>query len=248
MAGRQPYLDHEGPIAFAHRGGAAEAPENTIAAFERAVGLGYRYLETDVQVTADGVLVVFHDDDLRRLCGRPERVDALPWDEVATLRVRGTEPIPTFDDLLGRWPEVRFNVDCKTDRAVAPLVDVITGHGALDRVCVASFSDRRIRRIRSLAGPRLCTAAARWELAALWAVGMRLGGAAAQVPQRRGPVTIATERLVRRARRRGMPVHVWTVDDRGEMGRLLDIGVAGLITDRPAVLREVLVEREQWPV
>lgn len=248
MAWRHPYLDHAGPIAFAHRGGGAEAPENTMAAFERAVGLGYRYLETDVQVTADGVLVVFHDDDLRRVCGRPERVDALPWTEVQTCRVNGTEPIPQFDELLDRWPDARINVDCKTDAAVAPLIEAIERHGALDRVCVASFSDRRLRRIRKHAGPRLCTSAGRWELAALWAIGIRLGSSASQVPDHRGPFAIATERLVRRSHRRRMPVHVWTVDDRGDMTRLLDLGVDGIITDRPALLREVLVERGQWPV
>ena len=121
---RHPFLDWPGPIAFAHRGGASEAPENTMPAFERAVDLGYRYLETDVHVTADGVVVAFHDDDLLPDV-RPARAHlraavARRW---PTARVDGREPIPRLADLLDAWPDARFNIDCKTDRVVEPLGD-----------------------------------------------------------------------------------------------------------------------------
>jgi glycerophosphoryl diester phosphodiesterase len=103
---RHPFLDWPGPIPFAHRGGATEAPENTMPAFERAVGLGYHYLETDVHTTADGIVVAFHDDDLSRTCGRPGRISELPWREVATCRVDGKEPIPgsSISSTPGRTP------------------------------------------------------------------------------------------------------------------------------------------------
>ncbi len=78
-ARRHPFLDWPGPIAFAHRGGAGDAPENTMPAFAAAVALGYRYLETDAQLTADGVVVAFHDDDLTRTCGRAVHISELPW-------------------------------------------------------------------------------------------------------------------------------------------------------------------------
>ena len=112
-----PYLDWNGPIAFAHRGGASDAPENTEPAFRAAVELGYRYLETDVHVTADGVLVAFHDDDLQRTCGMPGRISELPWSQVATARVDGTAPIPRLDELLDTWPDARWNIDCKVAAA-----------------------------------------------------------------------------------------------------------------------------------
>ena len=104
MPTTHPYLDWPGPIAFAHRGGSNDNPENTMRSFGHAVDLGYHYLETDVQVTADGVLLVFHDDDLQRTCGRPERVADVSWARLADVRVSGTEPIPTFHDLLEEWP------------------------------------------------------------------------------------------------------------------------------------------------
>ncbi len=244
---RHPYLDWPHPIGFAHRGGASDVPENTMPAFEYAVGLGYRYVETDVQVTADGVLLAFHDNDLQRTCARPGRISELSWAEVSTARVGGQAPIPLLDDLLGTWPDLRVNIDCKSDQAVDALVAALRRHAALDRVCVGSFSDIRIRRLRRRMGPALCTALGPGAVAALTrGVLRRTAACAAQVPVRQGGLTVTNERFVERAHRLGLAVHVWTIDDATEMDRLLDIGVDGIMTDRPAVLRSVLDRRGQW--
>lgn len=242
-----PYLDWPHQIPFAHRGGASDVPENTMAAFEYAVRLGYHYVETDVQATADGVLLAFHDNDLQRTCGRPGRISDLPWSEVRTALVSGKAPIPTLDELLGAWPELRVNIDCKSDRAVEPLIAALGRAGALDRVCVGSFSDRRIRLLRRRLGPWLCSALGPGGVAALLSGTLRSTGArTAQVPVRQGPVTVTTAGFVRRAHALGVAVHVWTIDDPAEMSRLLDLGVDGLMTDRPAVLREVFERRGLW--
>ncbi len=139
---RHPFLDFPGPLAFAHRGGASEAPENTLPAFQRAVDLGYRYLETDVHVTSDGVLVAFHDDDLSRTCGRPGLIHELPWSEVSTARVDGREPIPRLDDLLARLPGAphQHRLQDPTPRSSRSATSS-RRPGALDRVCVGAFSD-----------------------------------------------------------------------------------------------------------
>ena len=242
-----PYLDGESPIPFAHRGGASDAPENTMPAFEYAVGLGYRYVETDVQVTADGVLVAFHDDDLSRTCGRIGLISELPWSEVRHAMVRGEAPIPLLEDLLGAWPELRVNIDCKSDAAAPALVSTLRRTNALDRVCVGAFSDRRIRGLRAVFGDKLCTALGPAGVAALrFARPRSLGGLAAQVPVRHGRVTVTDQRFVERAHALGIHVHVWTVDDPVEIDRLLDLGVDGIMTDRPAVLREVFERRGHW--
>lgn len=244
---RHPFLDWTGPIAFAHRGSSADAPENTIAAFRHAVDLGYRYLETDVQVTADGVVVVFHDDDLRRIGGRPGVIGELPWRDIESARVHGTEPIPKLDDVLEDFPDVRFNIDCKRPAAAGPLAAAIRRHDALDRVCLASFSDRTVRDLRRELGDRACTSAGTGELAALWLLGRPAGAAlAAQIPERRGWIPVLTSRLLRNAHRHGIVVHVWTANEPEDMRRLLELGVDGIMTDRPAVLRDVLVERGLW--
>src|SRR5262245_7960504 len=151
------FLDHPGPVPYAHRGGALEGRENTMPAFEAAVNLGYRYVETDVQVTADGVLAAFHDDDLSRTCGRPGKISQLPWSEVRTVLVGGEAPIPLLADLVGAWPDLRVNIDCKSDRAVDALASTLRRCNALDRVLVGSFSDRRTQRLRGMLGDQLAT-------------------------------------------------------------------------------------------
>lgn len=242
-----PYLDWPGPIPFAHRGGASDVPENTMPAFEYAVGLGYRYVETDVQVTADGVLVAFHDNDLRRTCGRPGRISELPWSEVRTAMVDGRAPIPLLDDLLGEWPELRVNIDCKTDQAVDALVSALRRTNSLQRVALGAFSDARLRRLRKELGDGVCTSLGPGGVAGLKFGTLRHTAAmAAQVPVRQGPLTVTDERFVGRAHAMGLAVHVWTIDDPAEMHRLLDIGVDGIMTDRPEVLRTVFQERGLW--
>ena len=250
------FLDHDGPIAFAHRGGAAGGLENSIAAFGRAVDLGYRYLETDVHATADGVLLAFHDHRLDRVTDRSGEVARLPWSTVSQARIGGREPIPLLEDLLGAWPEIRVNIDVKEVGAVAPLVRAVHRTRALDRVCVASFSPRRLAAVRDALGPRLCTAlsthgAARLRLGASVPAARRLAptdAGCAQLPERVGPLRVVTGALVDLAHDRGLPVHVWTVDDPARMCRLLDLGVDGIMTDELVTLRDVLAARGLWPV
>jgi glycerophosphoryl diester phosphodiesterase len=243
---RFPFLDHDGPIAFAHRGGAGDFPENTMPAFANAVAMGYRYLETDVHATSDGVLVAFHDDDLERTCGRPGLISQLPWSEVARARVAGVEPIPRLVDLFEAFPQAMINIDCKADPAVQPLIDTLRRADAVDRVCVGAFAHRRLTRIRRAFTGGICTSMSPVEVAA-WLAGWVMPTAAcAQVPVSQGRVTIVTRRHLAAAHRRDVPVHVWTIDDPLEMDRLLDLGVDGIMTDRPAMLRELLEKRGQW--
>lgn len=246
-----PFLDHPGPIPFAHRGGASEAPENTLPAFEHAVRLGYRYIETDVHATSDGVLVAFHDHRLDRVTDRAGRIGDLPWREVSKARVDGSEPIPLLEDVLGTWPDIRVNIDPKADSSVDPLIETIRRTEAIDRVCVGAFSDERIDRVRSALGPRLCTGMGPDEMVdlirAFQGETVVFRSAAAQIPPTdpKGR-PLATKELVDTAHEHGIVVHVWTIDDPDEMRALLDIGVDGIMTDRPAVLREVLEERGLW--
>lgn len=248
---RHPFLEGPGPIAFAHRGGAAEAPENTMEAFERAVALGFKYLELDVRASADGQVVVFHDATLDRVCDRTGTVGELPWSELSEARVDDVAPLCRLEDVLGTWPEVRINIDPKCDAVTEPLVEVLRKTGSLDRVCVMAFSDLRLRRIRKLAGPQVCTALGpesqvRLGLAAKGLPVGDLVGDIAQVPADVGPLRPIHQRFIDVAHERGLDVHVWVVDHPGEMRRLLDHGADGIMTDRPSVLRDVLIERGEW--
>ena len=184
------------------------------------------------------------------------RVARLPWATVSRARIGGREPIPLLEDLLGTWPDIRLNIDVKAAGATAPLAAAIRRTESLERVCVASFSERRLAAVRRELGPRLCTSLAPRGVLRLRAAAS--SGAVAwlaprgvpcvQVSERVGPLRVVTPRLVELAHARGQRVHVWTVDDAADMRRLLDLGVDGIMTDRIHTLRDVLHERGHWPV
>ena len=249
---RHPYLDVEGPIAFAHRGGAEEFPENTLRAFRHAVDLGYTHVETDVHATADGVAVAFHDDSLDRVTDGRGAIGDLDWSRLQRALVAGTDPILRLDELLEELPDTRINIDPKSDAAVGPLVEVLRRAGAVERVCVCSFSDRRTRQVRDLIGDSLCVGAGPRGIARLLAATARVGRPApfdfdaAQVPVRSKGLTLVRPAVLAAAHRHEVAVHVWTIDEPAEMHRLLDMGVDGIMTDRPSVLRQVMIERGHW--
>jgi glycerophosphoryl diester phosphodiesterase len=249
---RHPYLDHPGPIAFAHRGGAADGLENTVRQFRRAVEAGYRYIETDVHATRDGRLVAFHDATLDRVTDGAGRIADLPWRDVAHARVAGEEPVPLFEELLETFPEVRWNVDVKAEPALLPFLDLIGRTDAWDRVCLGSFSEARVVRAQRLAGPRLATSYGTrgvlnlrlrsWGLPAA----VRRSAVAAQVPEQQSGIQVVDHRFVRAAHAHGLQVHVWTINEAERMHRLLDLGVDGIMTDHIDTLRKVMEDRGIW--
>ncbi|MFJ4688533.1 glycerophosphodiester phosphodiesterase [Streptomyces sp. NPDC091377] len=249
---RHPYLDHPGPLPFAHRGGAADGLENTVAQFRRAVETGYRYIETDVHLTRDGRLVAFHDATLDRVTDGAGRIADLPWDDVRQARVGGAEPVPLFEELLETFPEVRWNVDVKAGSALRPLLDLLERADCWDRVCVGSFSEARVAHAQRLAGPRLATSYGTRGVLGLrlrsWGVPVAPRGSAiaAQVPERQSGVPVVDRRFVRTAHARGLQVHVWTVNEPERMHRLLDLGVDGIMTDHIDTLRTVMEDRGVW--
>ena len=257
-AAAYPYFDV--PFAaYAHRGGALYPPnlhrENTRYAFQQAVDLGYRYLETDVHATADGVLVAFHDDVLDRVTDHSGQIARLPYAEVARARIGGQDPIPRLSELLTAFPEARFNIDAKSDGAVDLLPAVIAEHEAYERVCVGSFSVARLHRLRRRLGPRVASAASSAGVAVnrfvpwlTWALNSAAPVLQLPVayPFRGRRLPVLTPRLVRSVHRAGKRVQVWTVDDAETMEWLIGLGVDGIFTDRIDVLKDVLVRHGLW--
>ena len=252
-----PFLDFPTPIVVAHRGASGDAPENTLEAFAAAVAQGCRYLETDVHVTTDGVVVAFHDHRLDRATDRRGAIEKLTIAEVeqadaghhlSGYRGRGVK-VPRLEEILTAWPDHRLIIDPKTDAGVDPLCALLERHDAWHRVCVGAFSDRRVKRVRQLSRGRACTsmgpaATATAVLASATTGRMpRLGANCLQVPIRERGVRIVTPRFVDAAHHAGLPVQVWTVDDVRTMHYLLDIGADAIMTNRPRVLFEVLAAR-----
>ena len=250
----KPFLQTPGVLAMAHRGFSTRGLENSMAAFAAAVDLGYRYVETDVHATSDGVLLAFHDATLDRVSDGVGGIAEQRWRDIAPARIGGTEPIPLLADVLDRWPQLRVNIDIKSAGAVAPLVDLIERMQVHDRVCVTSFSDTRRRAaLRGLSRP-VCTPGgqnvttgivlAQRTPAALRAIAHDVD--CLQVPERYGRITVVTPVFVQRMHALGVQVHVWTVNGGDDMRRLLDMGVDGLITDRADLLKDVLQQRDLW--
>jgi glycerophosphoryl diester phosphodiesterase len=261
-----PYLAGA-PLLFAHRGGAALAPENTLEAFVQAVEFwGADVIETDVQLSADGALMVLHDDTVDRTTNGTGRVAELTREELGALdaghaftaldgthafRGRGVR-IPEFESVLEALPHTRFNVDAKAPAAARPLVELLHRRGDTHRVLVASEFDATSGRRLGYRGP---VSASRTQIRRFYLLS-RLPVdlpwtppvEALQVPWRWDGRQVTTERLVRRAHRRNVAVHVWTVDDPQVMRTLLRWGVDGIQTDRPDLLARVLHEETGRPL
>ncbi|HBO54871.1 glycerophosphodiester phosphodiesterase family protein [Janibacter terrae] len=248
------YGEETEPLAIAHRGGAHLAPENTLAAFSMSTALGLRYLESDIRLTADGELVCFHDEVLDRCTTGTGRIGARTLADLRrTVRVGGTEPIPTLEEALTTFPDACFTVDLKNRAAIAPMARLLQRRDFAERVCVAGAWDGWLQLLASQA-PHLRTALGWRSLVALISASKAgvqppssvVRGRFAHVPVRLGRLPIHSPSLVRRAHRLGVRVVVWTVDEPGLMHELLDMGVDGIITDRPDVLRTVMISRGTW--
>lgn len=260
----RPFFADQPPLAIAHRGSRLLWPENTMEAFQGAVDLGYRYLETDLHATADGILVAFHDDALDRTTDGSGPVRAHTWTQLTGLdaahnfaphldyprRGNGIR-IPTLEELLTAMPETRLVLDVKEAGFEMLLADFLRTHDAEERVIVGSFSDVRLRRFRQASSGRVATSAGPAETTAVW-MAARLGrplrthADALQIPEEFAFVRLADRKLVDVLEASGRQVHVWTVNDPENMARFLDNGVHGIITDRPDLLKQLMEARGEW--
>ncbi|MEZ4250424.1 MAG: glycerophosphodiester phosphodiesterase [Polyangiales bacterium] len=262
-AAMKAYFGDGGRILFAHRGGAKRFPENTMHAFEQAYGLGFRWIETDVHLSADGTIVVHHDPTLDRTTNARGRLRERTLAELRTLdagyrftrdgrtypfRDRGLT-IPTLEEALALAPDLRLNLEMKGDDPELPkaLFEFLEHHGLRDRVLVAAANDAMTERFRTYAGDRYATSPGIRGIVRFWAavraradrlLDVRFD--ALQVPPRHGVLTVVEPRFVEAAHRRGLKVHVWTIDDPAEMRRLAALGVDGVMSDRPEALLETL--------
>jgi len=233
---------------FVHRGGDEAKTENTLEAFQYSSDLGFIFMETDVQFTNDGEVVVFHDRDLKRIAGIEKKISELSINEIKSIDLINGGKIPTLDELLYSFKDLRFNIDIKVDAAVERSVEIIKSHGALNRTCLAAFSSKRVDHIRNLAGKDACTSMGQLEVSKLimQSYGFpfkKQSGMCAQVPVTQWGLPVVTKRFIKEAHAQGKLVHVWTIDEPKEMFSLIDMDVDGLMTDKPSVLKKVMTEK-----
>lgn len=244
------FLSAPRPTAIAHRGGGYEAEENTMPAFENAWRLGFRSVELDVHLSADGEVMIHHDATLERIFGRPEAVNALSQSDFSRISSPMGAKVPRLAELIHDFPEMHITIEAKSDAVIGPLVGLLRKAGAFNRCVVGSFSNWRTGLARQLAGPDLCWSPSKEGVARLWSASFGLPFQpefrVVQVPVRWRGLEVVTPRFLRAAQQRDVQVQVWTVNDAPEMNRLLDMGVDGIMTDRPSLLREVMIRRGVW--
>ncbi len=264
----QNLVGNDRPLIMAHRGDSAAAPENTLLGLLRAVEIGVDFLETDVRLTKDDELVLFHDDNLMRTTGeegtiREKTLDELKQidlgynftqDEGASYPYRGKgHSVMTLIEAFNAFPDMMINLDIKDKDLHAPnlLAQMIRDHGREDSVMVGSFHDAQAYRFRKILS-KVRTSACPSEVSRfVFALKMRVlrlysrgcPYEAFQVPIKYGRIHVVDERFVKAAHDRNIAVHVWTINDQPEMETLIDLGVDGIFTDKPALLRNILVER-----
>ena len=239
-----PYLNISGVAISAHRGGSMEAPENTIESFEYSIKIGSSYIETDVQLSSDGIPYIFHDDDLSRLFGKDIMFNSLHSNDINKLMLFEKYKIPTLETALNTFPETFFQIDVKTDDVTKPAMKIIEETNSLDRVCIASFSSERLKLVGNLY-PGVCLSMGPKEIIKLFFASFglykkKIPGDCLQIPIYQYGIKLATNRFVKYVQSIGLKIHVWTINDEDTMLKLIDLGVDGIITDRPKTLKDLL--------
>ena len=255
-------IDWLRPTAFSHRGGRLLWPENTLYAFQQSYDLGFRFFETDLHLTKDGQIILFHDDYLDRTTDGSGDVWDYTLDELRgfdaafrfgadrewPFRGRGIT-IPSLEEIVTTFSDISLTLELKQGGLEHALVDLVHRHDLWDRVIVGGFDDSWSKAVRTVSGGRIATSAGRNEGLMFWAasrlgIGLRTPAAALQIPVTYGRFVKLDGRFLGACRRAGKLMHIWTVNDADEMNLLLDMGVDGIMSDRPDVLKTVFEERD----
>ena len=240
----KPYLDYQGIAVLAHRGGSIESLENTIESFHYSKSLGCKFIETDVQVSSDGIPYIFHDETLLRLLNRDDVFSSLHSSEIDNLRIFDEHSIPKLETVLRIFPDMKFQIDVKTDEVAMPALKVIQENNAMDRVCIASFNSKRLSLVNNNY-PDICISMGPNEVAKMLLSSFGLYkksilGNCLQIPIYEYGIKLVTKRFVKFIHSKGLKVCVWTINDEKTFKYLIDIGVDGIITDKPKLLFAVL--------
>ena len=242
------YLNYDGLAVMAHRGGSLEAPENTIESFKYALEIGSDIIETDIQLSSDGIPYIFHDDDLKRIPGIEKNFNELLASEIDKLNIFDDYKIPTLEETLTQFPNTKFQIDFKTDEVVDPAIEIINKLPHIKKnLCVASFSSQRLQKIKSKLSDVTYSMGPHEVLKLLLkSFGIYRGeisGDCLQIPIYRYGIKIVTKRFVDFCKRENIKISVWTINSIEEMDYLIGLDVDGIITDKPKALINLLASR-----
>ena len=245
------YLNSDNPVAIAHRGGSYLGSENTMEAFENAINMGFKFLETDIQITRDKKLIAFHDNTLNRVTDHKGYIINKTWNELKKTKVAGKFNIPLLSDIFYNWPEINLNIDPKNNASISTLIEFLKENNFFDRVCIGSFSGKRLETLRKIFGSSLCTSAGPLEvlklkLSSLNLRKFKIDANCVQVPLKYFEIKIIDRNFINYCHELNLKVHVWTINEIKEMEELLDLGVDGIMSDNLEGLKTVLTKRNLW--
>ena len=229
---------------IAHRGGTEAAFENTYEAFADAYALGYRWFETDVQISKDGFLYSFHDNNLKRIVGINININQLNSEDLDQILISGKHRIPRLDLLLRKFPDVTFNLDAKNIHAAIALVNLLNSDKSFQNVCLGSFSYKTVNYMREFLKRDLPMSFSQWEVFSLilnikFNKDAKYNASYLQIPKSYLGYKLISKKLLDYCKKNGIKVHVWTINERNEMKNLIGIGVDGIMTDNCRTLLDL---------
>lgn len=248
-SGSKAYFATARPHLLAHRGLSQHQDgidENSLASFEQALSHGATHIESDVHATKDGVAVLFHDDDLERVASLPLKISELTFAELSDITLSNGSKVPSLSEALERFPTLRLNLDVKAKAGCEPTAKVVNQFNAHDRVLISSFSrSRKLTTLKLLTRP-VATSSSSIEVLRLWLThkffGIGFGSIAKnfdaiQIPRGLGFIRLDSPSFIARARKHGLEVHFWTVNDPAEGQALIALGATGIVSDRVDLFR-----------
>ena len=240
-------------VPIAHRGASLLASENSFESFRKAFDLGYRVIETDIHSSKDGTAYIFHDITLERLTGENLKISDLKDVDIDSLKINNSSVIPRLSNVFEEFPEGLFNLDAKTWKSTMPIVETIKNMGCRSRVCIGSFNDWRINAIIKELGLETCHSMGTSNVIKFY-LGAQLGteqhftSQCIQLPIKMFGISLTTRQVLSYARKLGIKIHFWTVNNPVVMQNLLELNVDGIMTDDCALLKTIMEEKHKWPV
>ena len=234
-------------IGLSHRGNSKEFIENSFEAFNSVVQMGYKYIETDLRMTLDREVIAFHDLDLKRLFGIDVKVNDLTFNEISILFKEKNCKLLTLEDALKSFPDINFNIDLKDNEVTKDSVDIVSNLNAFHRVCFASFNSARTKKVLEFNDNAIVSMGmrdvARFKFFKIHNKNIKI----IQIPLIWKGIKVLTKNLINKAHEKGLFIHVWTINDKKTINKLISAGVNGIITDDPKLLMEIMREKNLVP-
>lgn len=230
-------------VALSHRGNSYKYVENSFEAFKSVVDMGFEYIETDLRKTLDNEIVTFHDRDLKRLFNINLKVENLTFAEINKFFSAKNCKLLTLKETLINFPQTKFNIDLKSKEVIKETIKIVKELKAFDRVCFASFNSSHTDEVLTNSPSAVVSMGMKDVAYFKFFNYLRKDSKILQVPLNWKGINILNNKLIRKAKDKDLFIHVWTINDRESITKLMDMGVHGIVTDKPELIMEIMKEK-----